>query len=87
MTVQEFCALPEAEKEKAYENMTEHEKLGVRICSTPASYSPRCNHCKHKHTGKASCDAFPGGLTPENIKHAEEHPDKECTRGIGFEKE
>ncbi len=65
MTLNEFWALPENERGKAYQNLSSHDRFLVRVSMAPGEIPCQCNSCRH-HRGFGKCDAFPAGI-PKDI--------------------
>lgn len=86
LTLREFWQLSEEERCKRYKDLSDHDKLGVRITmpSGPPVHVP-CNECANRIRGKPACKAFPDGLTADHIRAVMEDPDTECGPGIHFD--
>ncbi len=87
LTFEAFWELPEKEREERYKELSEHEKLRVRVSmdATPnqGEFIP-CNSCVHRRGPLLICDAFPDGLTKEVIAKKMKSPYEECANGIYF---
>jgi hypothetical protein len=86
LTLKEFWNLSNEDKEKYYNGLSEHEKLGFRMAMSIPSYSIfiPCNTCKNRHGTEFSCNAYPHGLSSDIIKNKIEDPFGECANGYSF---
>ena len=74
MTFDEFWELPEKERAKAFPQLSERDKMGVR--QQQISYSIEsipCNDCKFRFGITAACEAHPEGLTADHVRDAMKH--------------
>lgn len=74
MTFDEFWELPENERAKAFSQLSNRDKMGVR--QQQISYnidSIPCNNCKFRIGITLACEAYPDGLTADRIKSVMKH--------------
>ncbi|MBE6005602.1 MAG: hypothetical protein E7238_00260 [Sarcina sp.] len=74
MTFDEFWELPEKERAKAFPQLSERDRMGVR--QQQISYSIEsipCNDCKFRFGITAACEAHPEGLTADHVRDAMKH--------------
>lgn len=74
MTFDEFWELPEKERAKAFPQLSERDKMGVR--QQQISYSIEsipCNDCKFRFGITAACEAHPEVLTADHVRDAMKH--------------
>ena len=87
ITFHEFLKLSMEERCVRYADLSEHDKFLARISFPPATDDILpCNYCKHYH-GFAKCDAFPNGISREQILRVEENRNTICKDDIKFEPE
>ena len=74
MTFDKFWKLPESERPKAFSQLSNRDKMGVRQqqISLKIDIIP-CNDCKFRFGITAACEAHPEGLTADHIRTAMKH--------------
>lgn len=83
LTFEAFLKLSIAERCERYKDLSDHDKFRVRLSMDPGAISPPCNRCKY-YRGYAKCDAFPDGITSEQIGAVEEDQAVSCGAGYHF---
>ena len=87
LSLQDFWKLSSKERGERYSELSDHDKMTVRI-SDPGIPSKRtfvpCNRCIHRNKGTASCHAYPDGISGEHISFLVENPAIECGTGYHF---
>lgn len=86
LTLNEFWRLTERDRCERYKELSDHDKFGVRQAMDPGTVSVPCNNCIYKHEGKASCEAYPEGLTAEHIQAVMDDLSAPCGRGFKYKK-
>lgn len=86
LTLDAFWRLSEAERSEQYKDLSDHDRFGVRQGMNPGTRWIPCNDCVHKHAGRASCAAFPDGLTAEHIHAVMKDQNVVCGAGYLFER-
>ena len=87
LTLKEFCKLPREEQLRGYAELSDHDKFGARQMDISSSFGPEfpCDNCKHDR-GDGTCDAFPKGVTGDQLDEVMFHPDTTvCGDGYRFE--
>lgn len=83
LTREEFWKLPEEERQKRYEELSDHDQFGVRQGMATGVVRVPCNECAHYH-GFAKCDAFPDGIQGKHIGALIADPSTPCAEGFYF---
>lgn len=85
LTFQEFLKLPKEEHSVRYDELSEHDKFGVRQTMDTGVISPPCNDCVY-YRGYARCDAFPDGIESAHIGAIEKDTSTPCGESHHFVK-
>ncbi len=86
LDIENFFKLPDEEKEAAYNRLSRHDQLGVRMAiSVPGDIFIPCNVCKHRIGRSFSCKAYPDGLPGDAVRERVENHNGPCTNGYRFE--
>ena len=77
LTFEDFKRLSPEERNRRYEELSNHDKFLAR-CSQPSGvHGVLCNTCIHRK--RVCCKAFPDGIPGEHMNKLEENPAIECT--------
>ncbi|WP_204872604.1 hypothetical protein [Pseudoflavonifractor phocaeensis] len=84
LTLEQFWKLPEQERGRRYADLSEEERLNVRLHMLPGVIHPLCNICRYYH-GSATCEAFPNGIPGEHIRMVMDDPGIVCRGGYHYQ--
>lgn len=83
LTFEEFKKLPsEEERGRRYQEMSDHDKFLARCSQPSGAYGVLCNTCIYR--SRATCKAFPKGITREHLDKLDDAPTMECAPGIHY---
>ena len=83
LTFEDFKRLSPEERNRRYEELSDHDKFLAR-CSQPSGvHGVPCNTCIHRK--RVCCKAFPDGIPGEHMNKLEENPAIECAPGVHYQ--
>mgnify|MGYP007024219430 FL=1 len=83
LTFEDFKRLSPEERNRRYEELSNHDKFLAR-CSQPSGvHGVLCNTCIHRK--RVCCKAFPNGIPGEHMNKLEENPAIECAPGVHYQ--
>ena len=86
VTFRQFVKMSEEEREKAYQYLSDEDKLKVCVCMEPQRQRRivPCNVCVHREKNTPNCKAFTDGIDAQHIRDLMNDSSKECGNGYRF---